>query len=602
MRISVWAPHAQTVWVYVVGRGEHVLLPDPGKPGWYAADIAELEHGVDYRLVLDDNDPLPDPRARHLPLGVHGPARAWDPARFSWTDDGWTGRSLAAASLVYELHVGTFTRAGTLDSAVERLPHLVDLGVTHVELMPLAGFDGPRGWGYDGVTLESVHVPYGGPDALCRLVDAAHGAGLAVLVDVVHNHLGPSGNYWQLFGPFMTDRHLTPWGDAVNLDAPGSDDVRAILLGSTTGLVRDFHLDGLRLDAVHEFRDDRARPYLEELADVVAGLSTELGRPLALVAESDRNDPRTIRPTQAGGLGMTAQWADDVHHALHWLLTGESQGYYADFASCAAAAHALEHGFHHDGRWSTFRGRTHGRAVDWSEIDPWRLVCALQTHDQVGNRAEGERLGSLVAQDRLAAGAALLLSLPYTPMLFMGEEWGARTPWLFFTSFPGEELGDAVTEGRRQEFETHGWAGSDVPDPQAPETFWVSKLDWSEAELDDRADLYRWYRALVELRRTEPSFGPGSALPGAKTAGGVVCAWGEDPGGRPEWFMVERDGWRTAVNLSDRPIRVPLGLAADGAAEVRLAWSGAAAGGEAVELVAETLTLPPGGVAVIRAG
>ena len=325
MRISVWAPLAQTVWVYVVGGGEYVLLPDPGRPGWYADDIAEVTHGVDYRLVLDDDEPLPDPRARHLPLGVHGPARAWDPTAFGWTDAGWTGHSLHDAAVVYELHVGTFTRSGTLDSAIERLDHLVTLGVTHVELMPLAAFDGPRGWGYDGVTLESVHVPYGGPDGLCRFVDAAHGRGLAVLVDVVHNHLGPSGNRWPKFGPFMTDAHRTPWGDAVNLDHEGSDDVRAILLSTATGLIRDFHLDGLRLDAVHEFRDDRARTYLEELADTVADLSTELGRPLTLVAESDRNDPRTVRPTAAGGLGMTAQWDDDVHHALHWLLTGEAR-------------------------------------------------------------------------------------------------------------------------------------------------------------------------------------------------------------------------------------------------------------------------------------
>ena len=603
MRLTVWAPLAKTIAVQVVDGPAIPLDPDPARPGWYVADVAELEHGVDYLILLDD-EPLPDPRARQLPSGVHGPARVWEATRFAWTDDGWAGRPLARASLVYELHVGTFTTVGTLDAAAGRLDHLLELGVTHVELMPLAAFDGTRGWGYDGVTLESVHVPYGGPDALCRFVDAAHARGLAVLLDVVHNHLGPSGNYWQQFGPFMTDRHRTPWGDAVNLDAEGSDDVRTILLGSSTGLLRDFHLDGLRLDAVHEFRDDRARTYLEELADTVAALSVELGRPLALVAESDRNDPRTITPTATGGLGMTAQWADDVHHALHWLLTGESQGYYADFASCEAVAHTLEHGFHHDGRWSSFRGRTHGRPIDWSATDPWRLVVALQTHDQVGNRARGERLSALVPQDRLAAGIALLLALPYTPMLFMGEEFAAGSPWRFFTSFPGEELGEAVTEGRQQEYEAHGWVATDVPHPQAPETYWVSKLDWREADSPGHEELGSWYRSLVELRELEPGFGPGVARSEATTADGLTCSWAllpdgspdGSPDGRPCWFMVARGQWRTVTNLgiggSAGPDEVTLDLGSG--AQIQLAW------GDGIELTEAGLRLPAGSTAVVR--
>jgi maltooligosyltrehalose trehalohydrolase len=587
VRLQVWAPRART-GVEVVGAdpvegGEplRAALPaDPDRPGWYAGEVAWLRHGARYRLRLDGGDLLPDPLARRLPDGVHGPAQVWDPRTYVWNDDDWSGHSLRDAGVVYELHVGTFTREGTLDSAVADLSRLRDLGVTHVELMPLSAFDGPHGWGYDGVALDAVHEPYGGPEALCRFVDAAHTTGVAVVLDLVHNHFGPSGDYWDRFGPFRTAAHRTPWGAAVNLDQPGSDDVRSILLASARRWLVDFHLDGLRLDAVHALHDQRALTYLEELAATVDELAVELGRPLALIAESDRNDPGTVLPRAhggAGGLGLTAQWDDDVHHALHWLSTGETAGYYADFGSADAVAHALERAFWHDGRWSSFRGRTHGRPVDWARTDPWRFVVSAQTHDQVGNRAGGDRLAALVGPDRAAAAATLLLTLPYTPMLFMGEEWAATTPWPYFTSFPDPGLGAAVSDGRRAEFVAHGWTAHDVPDPQDPATYEAARLD-PAVGVAGAPRMVTWYRDLIALRRREPGLLASPAGPDA-TAGALRCAWSAEPVAeddpRPAWFVVGRPGWRTVVNLHAAEQVVPLdveGLGAVSDAHVELAW------------------------------
>ncbi|MEZ5115281.1 MAG: malto-oligosyltrehalose trehalohydrolase [Candidatus Nanopelagicales bacterium] len=596
--LRVWAPYAHTVRALVTGAPAETLVAIEDRPGWFAGGAGWWRSGAEYLLELDGRT-LPDPRARHLPQGVHGVARVVDPAGFAWTDGDWRGRDLAAGAVVYEMHVGTATEAGTLDAAVGLLDHLVDLGVTHVELLPLAAFDGTHGWGYDGVALDAVHAAYGGPEALVRFVDEAHRRGLAVLLDVVHNHLGPSGNYWGEFGPFFTTAHTTPWGPALNLDDRGSDDVRAILVDSACAWLRDYHLDGLRLDAVHELRDHRAMTFLEELARAVRALADEVGRPLAIVAESDRNDVRTVTSCDDGGLGMTAQWDDDVHHALHWLLTGETAGYYADFGSCEAAAHALEHGFLHDGRWSTFRGRSHGRPVDWTRTEPWRMVVALQTHDQVGNRAAGDRLVALCGPDRAAAGAALLLTLPYTPMLFMGEEWGASTPWCFFSSFPGADLARAVTEGRRREFADHGWDPESVPDPQDPQTRERSVLRQGEAGTSWHADLLRWYRDLVALRGEPGGPGPASASTdsptapgGAGTAGGVRCDWRAGDDGRPRWFATHRGPWSTVANLSDDAVTVPVA----GAHQVALAWPGAAA----ATVTGDEVRLEPGASAVVR--
>jgi maltooligosyltrehalose trehalohydrolase len=577
-----WAPYAARV--AVVAAGQPIEARPEEEAGWFQADDPRLAHGVDYTLLLDGH-PVPDPLARWLPGGVHGPARVFDPTVFAWSDADWTGRPLDPDAVVYELHVGTFTRGGTLDAAAKQLPQLAALGVSHLELMPLAAFDGDRGWGYDGVAFNAVHTAYGGPEALCRFVDLAHESGLAVLLDVVHNHLGPSGNNWDRFGPFFNDALASPWGAAVNLDAAGSAAVRELLMGSAVGWLRDFHLDGLRLDAVHELRDGRARHYLAELAIAVDALAGQVGRPLSLIAESDRNDPRTVTSAALGGLGMTAQWDDDVHHALHWLLTGETGGYYADFGSLDAVAHALERAFLHDGRYSTFRGRQHGRPVDFGRTPPTRFVVALQTHDQVGNRAGGERLAQLVDTDRLAAGAALLLALPYVPMLFMGEEYGARTPWQFFTSFPDADLGAAVTQGRQREFGGHGWEG-EIPDPQAPETFEASVLDWEEASRPDGAALLEWYRALISWRREVPATGP------------PTCRYAGDARGRPRWFAISA-GRRSAVaNLGDEPVLVAIESSVDPERDgaVDLVWPPASAAAPA----GGRLVLPPGATALGR--
>lgn len=570
--LTVWAPRAGRVRALPTDGGPEDLRPVADRPGWFGGGDLWWRAGAEYLLEVDGVT-VPDPRARHLPHGVHGPARVVDPGAFAWTDETWSGRDLRHGAVLYELHIGTATREGTLDSAVGLLDGLAGLGVTHVELLPLAAFDGPHGWGYDGVALDAVHADYGGPEALARFVDAAHARGLAIVLDVVHNHLGPSGNYWESFGPFFTRSHTTPWGPAVNLDDDGSDDVRAILIDSARSWLRDYHLDGLRLDAVHELRDNRARTFLEELGAAVDELGHLLGRPLALIAETDRNDPRTVSVRDAGGLGMTAQWDDDVHHALHWLLTGETAGYYRDFGSCEAVAHTLTRGFLHDGRWSSFRGRSHGRPVDWTATDPWRLVVALQTHDQVGNRAAGERLVAIAGPDLAACGAALLLTLPFTPMLFMGEEWGASTPWCFFSSFPDEDLSRAVTEGRRREFGSHGWEPAGVPDPQDPTTRSDSILRVDERLDGDHALLLRWYGGLIALRNRTDGPGPARADAGSRSPGGIDCRWSQDDEGRPTWFVVTRPGWATVVNLSDGTVDVPL----PGATGIALSWRAGAA-------------------------
>ena len=500
MRAEVWAPDAGAV-ALVREAGRTPLTRDPARPGWWTGP--DLAHGERYGFSLDEGPPRPDPRSLRQPDGVHALSEAYDPGTLPWSDARWSGRELSA-SVLYELHVGTFTPAGTLDAAIDHLDDLAELGVDLVELMPLAAFDGAHGWGYDGVALRAVHEPYGGPAALQRFVDAAHGKGLGVVLDVVPNHLGPSGSYLREFGPYFTSTHTTPWGDAVNLDAAGSDEVRAFLSAVCLGWLTDFHLDGLRLDAVHALRDDRAQTWLEQLAAEVDALAARLGRPLALIAESDRNDPATVVPRSAGGLGLTAQWDDDFHHALHVELTAETAGYYADFADPDALATVMAGAFLHDGRWSSFRGHSHGRPVPRegpAAVDPWRFVVSLQTHDQVGNRAAGERLGQLTSLDRVAAGAALLLLGPFTPLLFMGEEWAASTPWQFFTSFPDPELGRAVSEGRRREFGSHGWGLEEVPDPQDPATRERSVLRWDERALSPHREMLAWWTELIALRR-----------------------------------------------------------------------------------------------------
>ncbi|MFE1291998.1 malto-oligosyltrehalose trehalohydrolase [Streptomyces sp. NPDC058751] len=556
MRFEVWAPRADRMTLHCDGV-TRALDRDPVRAGWWTGE-AEAAEGTRYGFAVDDGPVLPDPRSRRQPDGPDGPSAVVDHRGYAWRAD-WPGRALPGAVL-YELHVGTYTPGGTLDAAAERLGHLVELGVTHVELMPLCPFPGRHGWGYEGVSPWAVHEPYGGPEALKRFVDRAHGLGLGVVLDVVHNHLGPSGNHLPSFGPYFTDTHQTPWGSAVNLDAPGSDEVRAYLVDSALAWLRDYRLDGLRLDAVHALRDTRAVHFLEELSAAVDALAGELGRPLFLIAESDLNDPRLITSREEGGLGLHAQWNDDFHHALHTTLTGEAQGYYADFAEppLAALCKTLTSGFFHNGTWSSFRGRHHGRPLDRSRISAQRLLGYTQTHDQIGNRAQGDRLSAVLSPGLLACAAALTLTAPFTPMLFMGEEWGATTPWQFFTDHTDPELADAVRRGRRREFAAHGWAEEDVPDPQDPATRDRSCLDWAEPERAPHARLLAWYRELIALRRSQADLSDPD-LAAVRVA--------HDPAAR--WVAVRRGDVRVAVNLGEDPAAIPLGIRR---ARVLAAW------------------------------
>jgi maltooligosyltrehalose trehalohydrolase len=549
----LWAPLAGTVDLVLPGSEPAALPMGRGSSvadGWWELQVADAGSGTDYAFSIDGGEPLPDPRSAWQPRGVHGPSRVFDAGRHTWSDAGWPGPRKGVGVLgavFYELHVGTFTDIGTLDSAVLRLDHLVDLGVDVVELMPLGAFPGRWGWGYDGAHPGAVHEGYGGPAALQRFVDAAHGRGLAVCLDVVENHLGPSGNYLSRFGPYFTERTETPWGPAVNLDGPGSAEVRRWILGRALNWFTAFHLDALRLDAVHELHDTSSRPLLAQLSDETAALAAALGRPLALVAETDLNDPRTIEPTSAGGLGMTAQWDDDVHHALHATLTGERQGYYVDFGSLATLAQAMTRVFVHDGGWSTFRESYWGRPIDPKRHAGQRFLAYLQNHDQVGNRAAGDRLSATLPLGLLAAGAALVLCGPFTPMLFMGEEWAASTPWQFFTDFDEPALASAVQTGRREEFAEHGWDPGDVPDPQSVSTRAASVLDWTELPDGDHARLLAWYRSLIALRRSTPDLRTDDLSQ-------VHAAYDEEL----RWFSLSRGAHLVVVNLGDRPVDVPL--------------------------------------------
>jgi maltooligosyltrehalose trehalohydrolase len=497
---EVWAPGKARVRVDVDG-ARHELTP--AEDGWWRVEVPAAGPGSRYAYLLDDDPtPLPDPRSLRQPDGVHRPSAVYRPDTHAWTDHGWSGRALPG-SVLYELHIGTFTPTGTFDAAIERLDHLVQLGVDLVELLPVNAVDAPRNWGYDGVLWYTVTENYGGPEAFSRFVDACHARGLGVVLDVVYNHLGPSGAYLDRFGPYFRGRNI--WGPSLNLDGPGSDQVRRYVIENALMWLRDFHVDGLRLDAVHALLDTRATHVLEELAVEVEALAAHVRRPLALIAESDLNDPRLVTAREGGGYGLQAQWNDDVHHQLHAALTGERQGYYADFGTLPGLADTLRGAYFHAGTWSAFRQRHHGRPVDTARIPGHRFLAYLQNHDQIGNRATGDRISATLSPGLLACGAALVLCSPYTPMLFMGEEWGARTPWRFFSHFPDAELRENVRLGRIEEFAEHGWdAAVTVPDPNAENTFTESKLDWSEPDTEPHATLLRTYRRLIALRRARP--------------------------------------------------------------------------------------------------
>ncbi|HMR47675.1 MAG TPA: malto-oligosyltrehalose trehalohydrolase [Arachnia sp.] len=499
---DVWAPGASRVELVIAGSPEPMTRVK-GRSGWWSAGHP-LAPGTRYAFSVDGGAPLPDPRSVFQPDGVHGASAVVDPAAFR-NRPAWAGRDLRG-SVGYELHVGVFTPEGTFDAAIAKLDDLAELGIDYVEVMPVAPFPGDWGWGYDGVGLYGVHAAYGGPAGFIRFIDAAHARGLGVVLDVVHNHLGPEGNYLGQFGPYFTARHTTPWGEAINLDGEGSDEVRAFLLGSVRQWLVDFRLDGLRLDAVHALADHSPRHFLAELSDLVASLETATGRPLLLVAESDLNQPEMVCPigSTEGARGMDAQWADDLHHALHSFLTGETQGYYVDFGAVETLQKALTRVFVHDGTFSTFRGRDWGAPLELSSplYDGHSFVTFLQNHDQVGNRAAGDRIGRLTTPGHQAAGAALYLLGATAPMLFMGEEWAATTPFPFFSDL-GAELGPSVTEGRAHEFAAMGWA-EPTPDPQAEATFRSAVLDWDERARAPHARMREWYRRLIAIRQAHP--------------------------------------------------------------------------------------------------
>ncbi len=571
----LWAPNGKTVELEIGGR----RFPMKACEGdwWFAEVPVEAATEADYAFVIDGGPPIPDPRSLWQPHGVHGCSRFVNHSAFRWTDRYWQAAPLSAA-VIYELHVGTFTPEGTFRAVIDKLPHLLELGVTHLELMPVAEFSGNRGWGYDGADLYAPHHAYGDPDDLKRLVDNCHNHGLAVILDVVYNHLGPAGNHLARFGPYFTDRYATPWGQAINFDGPDSDSTRRFFCDNALMWLRDYHFDGLRLDAVHAIIDTSAIHFLEHLACEVAALEAQSGRHLILIAESDLNDPRVVRSREIGGYGIHAQWSDDFHHALHSVLTGERDGYYADFGALGDLAKAFEHVFVYNGRYSAFRRRPHGRHP--TGLLGHAFLGYLQNHDQIGNRANGERSAQLMNIGRLKVGAALIMMAPFIPMLFQGEEWGASSPFLYFTDHEDAALGRAVTEGRRREFAAFGAHREDVPDPQARETFERSKLIWGERDNQPHSELLDWHRRLIRLRREVAALSDGRL-------DRVRVSFDESEG----WLVMRRDSVAAVCNLAAAAQRVPHGIG--GAGQILLASD------NNVRLFADGIELPPDSVAVI---
>ncbi|HXT49233.1 MAG TPA: malto-oligosyltrehalose trehalohydrolase [Gemmatimonadaceae bacterium] len=551
-RFAVWAPNATRVDVRVRGggaAGDYPLARDAR--GVYRATITGVRAGDDYSYRIDGGDERPDPVSRWQPHGVHGASRVVDPESFHWSDEGWAGIEMPDF-VIYEIHVGTFTREGTFDAIIPRLQSLEELGVTAIELMPVAHFPGTRNWGYDGVSLYAPHDGYGGPDALKRLVNSAHAVGLAVVLDVVYNHVGPEGNYLAEFGPYFTDAYRTPWGRAMNYDGPDSGEVRAFVIENACYWVREFHVDALRLDAIHGIFDFGAKHILAELTERVHDSAAKLGRRVQVIAESDLNDPRLLRPVERGGYAMDAQWSDDFHHAVHVLLTGERAGYYQGFAEyrdgpVQALVQALECRFAFDGTYASHRRRKHGAPA--GDVSADHFVIFIQNHDQVGNRSAGDRLDALVRHDARRLAATLLLLAPYVPLIFMGEEYGEPAPFLYFVSHSDPQLIEAVRKGRREEFESFGW-GSDIPDPQAIETFERSRIHYDLACVGDHAKLRELYRELLLIRREEPALRPGAAHIAASSYGrGNVQMRLDAPGARSLLAL---------FNLTEAEVTIPL--------------------------------------------
>ncbi len=568
---QVWAPNAQRVEVII---SDQRIPMEKGDEGWWRAAVEQAGPGTDYQFSIDGSPGMPDPRSAYQPQGIDGPSRVVDHSAFRWTDRFWQARPLSSAVL-YELHIGTFTPEGTFRSAIEKLDYLLDLGVTHIEFMPVNEFSGSWGWGYDGVDLYAPHHAYGTPDDLKALVNACHEKGLGVFLDVVYNHFGPIGNYLEKFGPYFTDAYNTPWGPAVNLDHEGSIETRRFFADNALMWLEDYHFDGLRLDAIHAFYDRSAIHFLEFLSKEVEQLSAHLGRHFTLIAESDLNDPRVVTSREADGYGMDAQWSDDFHHALHSVLTGEQKGYYEEFGALGQLGKALEGVFVFDGIHSPHRNRVHGRPV--IGLSGHHFLGYSQNHDQVGNRAQGERLSQLINIDRQKIAAAVVLTAPFVPMLFQGEEFAASTPFQYFTHHDDVELGKKVSEGRRNEFKAFGWKPEDVPDPQDPQTFERSKLKWSEVGTPPHSEMLAWYRQLIALRKDRMDLTSG-LLEDVE----VKC----DEGAL--WMSVNRGNTTLVCNFNTTPQQVPV----EEAGTIVLASKpGCELNGQAVEMPPESVAI-----------
>jgi len=498
-RFTVWAPFRSSLEVRLLNDQERILPMSLDNRGYWRTEVEGVPPGSRYLYRLDGQEELPDPASDHQPDGVHGPSAVVDHSEQPWSDQGWQNLALEDC-ILYELHVGTFSLEGTFEAVIPRLDALKDLGINALNLMPVAQFPGARNWGYDGVAPFAVQASYGGPDGLKRLVEACHQRGLAVFLDVVYNHLGPEGNYLSRFGPYFTDTYKTPWGPAVNFDGSYSDEVRAYFLANVRHWYERYHLDGLRLDAVHAIFDLSAKPFLQEMSEAVEAM-TKGGKPFHLIAESDLNDSKVIRPRASRGFGLQAQWTDDFHHALHSLLTGERRGYYADFGSVGDLEKSLTQAYVYDWRYSEHRKRRHGNSA--ADLPASCFVVFSQNHDQIGNRMLGERLSSLVSFEKLKLAAAAVILSPYIPLLFMGEEFGEEHPFLYFTSHGDQDLVQAVRKGRAEEFKAFAWSG-EPPDPQSGETFRSSVLSWEKRSQGRHGSLLAFYRELIRLRRESP--------------------------------------------------------------------------------------------------
>ncbi|MEP7001418.1 MAG: malto-oligosyltrehalose trehalohydrolase, partial [bacterium] len=575
----VWAPNATSMSVHIAtgdAAGDYALTKSETDRGMWEATVAKARAGDRYGYRIDGGHPLPDPISRSQPDGVHALSEVVDPDAFVWTDYAWRGLSLADF-VIYEIHVGTFTTEGTFEAAASRLHELVALGITAVELMPVASFPGRRNWGYDGVHHYAPQESYGGVEGLKRFVNAAHAYGIAVVLDVVYNHVGPEGNYLARYGPYFTDIYRTPWGSAVNYDGAGSDNVRRWAHDNALYWLSELHIDALRLDAVQGIFDFGSHAFLEELSDEVHALGRQLGRKVQLMAESDLNDPRLVRSPEQGGFGLDAQWSDDVHHTIHTTLTGEANGYYQDFKGIATVADVYREPFFYARRYAPHRDRLHGRSP--TGVPRQRFIVSAQNHDQVGNRPNAERLASLVEPDKQRLAAALVLLSPYVPLLFMGEEYGETSPFFYFIDHSDAGLIDAVRAGRKKEFEGNGSHEEQV-DPQSGDTFVRSRLDWAKRETLEGSRLLSVYRELLALRREEPALKPGASETHVQ--------------GDAEWFTALRlmplqddiyDATRSrralfcAFNLCDHTMNVPVRADAIGAWTLRLTTDALGYGG-----------------------